>query len=786
MDSGTKTIFTRLNSEDKYFNHIVMKITKKEELTGEEYAYALSLSLLFYDEYIAKGKNGFMEFSYYLILNYAIKTNDYSPLLMFSLNNGLYPIAKAILNNNEKSINDIIFEKGIEDYRKNDIYELKKQFETRKSLIDSGSQNRAYIAPTSYGKSSAIIEDIKNCRCNKIGIIVPKKALIWQTFKSVKSIAKELNFKVIIHDTDYLNENRVICIFTQERAIRLLQDSEFAFEVIYVDEAHNLFEKDERNILLARLIKLNKKKNCNHRIVYLSPLIKDANDLVFNKNDVVEMHKIDFNIKEPNVRFLDSNLNLHFYNRFVDEFYKSDAIYQSWLDYVLQNKGNKNLLYFNKPKDIEYYSQFLYDQLSSGKYPSLDLSSVEAINEISGMIAKYVDGEYKLVELLKYGIVYIHGKMPDSIKDYLIDKFIKINELKFLISNSSILEGMNLTLDSMFIFDVYGLKQNDLINLCGRVNRLSDVFANNDLSKLLCDIHFIDLKINKTKFENKISLLRSDENDDIQNPLLSKAKLDEKGKKIAQQENDYIDDYQSKDVKMILIKNGISSIYKDIDLVSKYISSNLESNEVKKLDLINKISKIFINDCSNINDYEISRLSQTKTIEFYSNYIKYYYHKDLRTKVSYFNRYFENSKNENFYIGESFGEIPSEFNPMRNVYVNVRNKSSKERINIAVIKAKIEDDFVSYKLGKLVKTLLDLELIENSEYEEFLYGTNDINKLKLIKMGLSPIIMNFLDSNQLGKEIEFENGILKVSAKFKSVLEEQDDYIKYEVGKLIY
>ena len=123
---------------------------------------------------------------------------------------------------------------------------------------------------------------------------------------------------------------------------------------------------------------------------------------------------------------------------------------------------------------------------------------------------------------------------------------------------------------------------------------------------------------------------------------------------------------------------------------------------------------------------------------------------------------------------------------MRNVYINVRNKSSKERINLAVIKAKIEDDFVSYKLGKFVKTLLDLELIENSEYEEFLYGTNDINKLKLIKMGLSPIIMNFLDSNQLGKEIEFENGILKVSPKFKSVLEEQDDYIKYEVGKLIY
>ena len=61
--------------------------------------------------------------------------------------------------------------------------------------------------------------------------------------------------------------------------------------------------------------------------------------------------------------------------------------------------------------------------------------------------------------------------------------------MKILISNSSILEGMNLSLDTMFIFDVYRLKQNDLFNLVGRINRLSDVFLNNDLSKLFCDIH---------------------------------------------------------------------------------------------------------------------------------------------------------------------------------------------------------------------------------------------------------------------------------------------------------
>ena len=70
MDSSTKTIFTRINNENKLFGDIVEKVTKKEKLTSNEYSYALSLSLLFYNEYQATEKSGYLEFSYYLVLNY--------------------------------------------------------------------------------------------------------------------------------------------------------------------------------------------------------------------------------------------------------------------------------------------------------------------------------------------------------------------------------------------------------------------------------------------------------------------------------------------------------------------------------------------------------------------------------------------------------------------------------------------------------------------------------------------------------------------------------------------
>lgn len=786
MDSTTKTIFSKINNSDAYFRKIIEKVTKREKLTDTEYSYILSLSTLFYDEYKRKGKIGYLEFSYYLVLNYSTMTKDYYPLLMFSINNGLYPIAKSIFNDYKMNIQDILLNSEINFYKKDNIYELKRQYESRKALIESTAQNRAYIAPTSYGKSTAIIEDIYKNQLKKIGIIVPKKALIWQTFRNVKRMAKELKYKVLLYDSDYANEEKVICIFTQERAIRLIQDNNFYFDVLYIDEAHNLFEKDDRNILLARLIKLNKKLNPDQRIVYLSPLVKDANDLTFNNNEFIEMQKIDFSIKEPFVKLFYNNGQVHIYNRFVDQYYKTDERYSNYYEYIQANLGCKNLLYFNKPKDIESFAQKLLTDIKSGKFIISELSDNDKIINFSSMIAKYVDEDYYLVELIKYGIVYIHGKMPDLIKDYVINKFTSIKDMKLLISNSSVLEGMNLSLDSLFIFDAFGLSQNDLINLCGRINRLSDIFSNNDLSKLLSNIHFVDIGLKNVNFKNKISLLRSDEKDNVLNPLLEKAKIDEKGKKIAKSENDFIDNHNNNDVKTILIKNALASMYYDIDSAAKCIERIVSNVQIKDLSIVEKISKVFLCEYKNVSDFELLRLLNEEAVKFYDYYLSKVHKLDLNKQVKYFVKYFENSQNEEYYIGESFGEIPSKINPKRNVYINVKDKSYKERINLAVIKAKIEDDFICFKIGKLVKTLFDLQIIDENEYDKFMYGTNDKSKVKLVKMGISTIVLQFIKENNLENEYKITNGVIEVSKQFSKLLEKQDDFIKFEIGKLVY
>lgn len=61
--------------------------------------------------------------------------------------------------------------------------------------------------------------------------------------------------------------------------------------------------------------------------------------------------------------------------------------------------------------------------------------------------------------------------------------------------------------------NVRSMTTNDLINLCGRVNRLNEIFTTPPrLDKLFCPIHFVKTKIygGDQSFINKIKLLRCD------------------------------------------------------------------------------------------------------------------------------------------------------------------------------------------------------------------------------------------------------------------------------------
>ena len=808
MDSKEKRKLSSLKNIE-IFRKTVKKLNVNEELTEQEKEYVLASAIILTKEYeLNKKYTGYLEFAYYIILKYSIKYNDYKPLYDFSINFGYYPISNTITKLNlirMDSIDDIIIKNGIRKFKKQDIVETYEQKYNQDKFINSNNNEIAYIAPTSYGKSSIISEKILTDKYNKIGIIVPTKSLINQTYNFIKK--QILNYKIIMFDEMYEeNDERFIAIITQERGLRLLERNNFYFDQIFIDEAHNLLLDDDRSILLSRLINKNYSKNSNQKIVYLSPLVDNSKNLKSYNEGNIDEYKINFNLKEPEIFELRLDGKVLKYNRFMNEFYiLSDD--NNVIDYIRNYEKNKNFIFIARPVKIEKFAMELKE------HKELEIDNNE-LDLLADTLKKYVHEDFNVIDLIKHGIVYIHGKMPDQIKDYLEYKYKTIKELRYLIANHVILEGINLPIDNLYVMTVNSLNTKQIVNLIGRVNRLNDVFTpeTNNLDKLLPQIHFINTEEYNRKgsnMSNTIEKLRSFDLDDrVENPILveyneNKLKISddkkEKNRDIIEKESKLFsdDDSENATIEKIMIECGIDSYYNNIteviERIKKIKKEIIEDLKWKDLNIIDKVCHIFIDSIISINDYELKRLKYIETKDFYKNFIKMqrFQLKDrIKKQYAYFkNIQYNNEKNE-FYIGKSYGEIAKITDDYKNnfnkVYIKLDTKTDKELLNLAIVKLKIEDDFINYKINGFLQAMLKMEFISQEEYNEIVYGTNDKKKLNLMKKGLTyNLISKFEKDNQI-ENLSFDqyNNII-INNKFKEYRDSLDDFLKFEINKYI-
>lgn len=808
MDSKEKRKLSSLKNIE-IFRKTVKKLNVNEELTEQEKEYVLASAIILTKEYeLNKKYTGYLEFAYYIILKYSIKYNDYKPLYDFSINFGYYPISNTITKLNlirMDSIDDIIIKNGIRKFKKQDIVETYEQKYNQDKFINSNNNEIAYIAPTSYGKSSIISEKILTDKYNKVGIIVPTKSLINQTYNFIKK--QILNYKIIMFDEMYEeNDERFIAIITQERGLRLLERNNFYFDQIFIDEAHNLLLDDDRSILLSRLINKNYSKNSNQKIVYLSPLVDNSKNLKSYNEGNIDEYKINFNLKEPEIFELRLDGKVLKYNRFMNEFYiLSDD--NNVIDYIRNYEKNKNFIFIARPVKIEKFAMELKE------HKELEIDNNE-LDLLADTLKKYVHEDFNVIDLIKHGIVYIHGKMPDQIKDYLEYKYKTIKELRYLIANHVILEGINLPIDNLYVMTVNSLNTKQIVNLIGRVNRLNDVFTpeTNNLDKLLPQIHFINTEEYNRKgsnMSNTIEKLRSFDLDDrVENPILveyneNKLKISddkkEKNRDIIEKESKLFsdDDSENATIEKIMIECGIDSYYNNIteviERIKKIKKEIIEDLKWKDLNIIDKVCHIFIDSIISINDYELKRLKYIETKDFYKNFIKMqrFQLKDrIKKQYAYFkNIQYNNEKNE-FYIGKSYGEIAKITDDYKNnfnkVYIKLDTKTDKELLNLAIVKLKIEDDFINYKINGFLQAMLKMEFISQEEYNEIVYGTNDKKKLNLMKKGLTyNLISKFEKDNQI-ENLSFDqyNNII-INNKFKEYRDSLDDFLKFEINKYI-
>jgi hypothetical protein len=823
------------NDSDPFFKNVFRKLCLDQDLDDIEKEYILTCSLLFFKYYdLDKRMKGFFKIGFYILLKYGVKTNDYKPLYDISLQIGFYPIIDFITNHDRRlyqvdnknrildAINYISFKRNFLSPEK--YIESLEQNTSRSLIINSQSADIAYIAPTSYGKSSIIKEFIKLKDYSRIAIIVPSKSLLVQTYKYIKAL--NLNYKLILHDEMYNGEERFIGILTQERATRILNKNLNAnYEAVFVDEAHKLLDRDSRSYILTRLIQLNFKRNNNQKIVYLSPLIENGNNLKIKKTSKGEIFtkRIQYDFKSFELYLYDNNKS-YFYDKFTDSEFDLGSN-TGYFNYIVSNSSFKNFIFHSRPTKVEELAKRISSIIKE------DLSRTESIEKIIETLQKEVHKSLYVIDYIKKGVIYIHAKIPNIIKEYLEAKFKETAEIKYIVANSVILEGVNLPIDTIFITTNRTgnknehLKVKDLINLVGRANRLNEVFSKDkrNLSGLISKIHFLNHEDFQGKYSIKTSVRALREysfKDIVKNPLIENYDVEKleftgnKEEKEKRKEKHKIEDAnlvqfsefvlevpksQKEKVKKYMIENSIDLFFSDVNQVVELIIKNMSNYKFEsEHKIVNIVQEIFINDNEqNIRDYELERLKNESARNYYNNFLEVTQKQHLNERINSTIQYFKikaRTDDPYLFIGSSYGEVPRQSKKVYSsqyyeskVYIDLR-KDDNILANIAIAKLKIEEDFVSFKLNSLIAFLYEFEVISQDYYFYHIYGTTNTKIIKLVRFGLSVNIINKLENDKVISYLDFDqngNLVVRFRDNFNLYLSLQSELFQFEVKKYL-
>lgn len=782
--SGLKKIYN--NSELYKMLMNLLYIKKKLQPDEAEFLYAVALSLI--DEY-EKNRNQqlYLDYAYYIIAKTSFKIEDFRPLYDFTVNYGYYPIARKIEQLNllpDITLNQVLASMSLDDFSVGNrtlTFEQKKVFQ---EILDDQSAFSSFLAPTSYGKSELIFEHIKKYDSDVVGIIVPTKALIDQLHREAK--VKIKNRKIIVHDQNYkITDNKILAIVTQERALRLMEAG-IVFDYLYIDEAHEILDfhygkkQNNRSLLLVRLLNLVKIKNENCKFLFLSPVLNNASSLRLKNTVSVQEHKIYNDLKLWDIQYLgklkkddDIQTKIYQYDRYLGTFFQlGDPV--SPFEYIRHNSKNKNLHFLFRPKYIEDYAQELFNSLES----------VEVSPDIQNLIIELkelVHEDFKMVKYLEKGIIYLHAKLPNIIKNYLL-KFVRESpSIKHFVANSVVLAGINLPIDNLFYISGFG-NMRDLRNLIGRVNRLNEIFSlnNNDLSKIFIPVRFIyidEFPQNKEKesrlgLQHKIEKLRQPLKDDIKNPLLANANIkdenQEKAKSIKDKESQIIQSFDDPSFEQKLSIAGAQQIlnYNEKGVLKLEARINQLKVNLVANDILELIKTTFFDGFTEGEAYEpeynAKRLRYNETILYYQMFIDDLKELTLRERINnVVNHWKKQGEEYKIYIGSTFGEIEydslNNFKRQGKVYVKLAaHKDDAEYLhNLAILKLQIDEEFLGHEISLLINTLLKFELVEQEDVDQFYYGTSNQSELSILQLGISRPIFN-----QLKKDGQLQNIVL--------------------------
>ncbi|MEW5070331.1 DEAD/DEAH box helicase [Pseudomonas aeruginosa] len=793
------------------FKDIYLELLRGSQMSDGDIVKLLAIAVLLLNHQAPEIKR----LGYRITLFYGNLTGRYEPLYDVAVNSGLLPvtavIGKSFAQDERLSRSFIqnIVSSYVDTFRDQGMVLTEQQDTLRVFVQDEYENSSVVIAPTSYGKSELIIKSVKDNPSKRILILVPSKALLAQTKKRLIYADIPKLGKVVTHPEMFSPErNNRAFVLTQERLNRLLNEySTLKFDMVFVDEAHNLLQGDSRNELLATMLCIQGARNPKTSFKFLTPfLCNELNVRVRYLDMTPKGFRVDEYIKSERFYTRDfrtgkNDGKLKLYDHFLNQWLEIDRKYKSGFDLIKGESLAKNIIYGNTKKKIEQFALELAETL-----PNIECPLVQtACDELEDAF----DKRYRLISCLRKGVMYHHGSIPDTIRLYLENLFHQSKAMKYLVCNSTLLEGVNLPIERLFVFDYSkgrgNLTSSQFKNLVGRVNRFSEVFApeaGTTLKKLESSIYLLGMdgytnkKSNlQTFYEKAVNVSKVDQ-DSVSNVLLEATTILEG--EVADRHRDAVSrlenlqpgvvtgqecKYVKTEVGRLLIANSVSEIdvFTSEEEIDDAISMSVDANGmIDNADrLLLEIKTCFIDKFDDKRKYsDLKRLQNKATIDFYAMFLdwklkKYSVKQILRYTLKYWSELPEKKGTDYVYVS-NWGD--TKYGDSHYAYwVRISTKNDVEKVNLAIVRLKEEDDFFDNKIFKFVEVLNGVGAVDPGFYKRIKYGTTDDAKIKLIREGYSRGLAELL-LDRYPRYVRLDNnGEIEVSSRVIGLMRENEE-----------
>lgn len=365
------------------------------------------------------------------------------------------------------------------------------QYQIRTSL--SQYDFFSFSGPTSIGKTfimkdfiqTLVEDDDINGSC--IVLLVPTRALIGQITRELKELItdKTVNISAFPVSSSYLSQRyrSTIYVFTPERLLSHVANNNENIKYLFVDEAQKIVSmNDSRSSLYYHAI-YETIARFAAKIIFASPNIPNPEILlrIFEKDQRGTLAISEQTVAQ-NRYFVDTvDSEITYYSDVLSPSEVSLPglkVSDTFTDLLTEiGSDTKNLVYCNGLSEtVQRALEFSKDQP--------DITEDKKLKELISYLESYVHKDYYLIQCLRKGVAFHHGRMPQQVRRKVEEYYgERGSDLRYLFCTSTLLEGVNLPAKNIFILnDYHGTHPFDKINfenLIGRAGRLTKEFSGN-------------------------------------------------------------------------------------------------------------------------------------------------------------------------------------------------------------------------------------------------------------------------------------------------------------------